>query len=287
MLGHKVFQILSRQFETYATFREANGPWRQFPMYQDNLAFTLRNVDALRFDSVVAALAKIKPDVVINCIGIIKQLDTAQNPILSLEVNALFPHKLALLCQAIGARLIQISTDCVFSGIKGNYTEQDNPDPVDLYGRTKLLGEITEFPALTLRTSIIGHDFVKNLGLIEWFWRQQGQKIKGFTQAIYSGFTTQAFVQIIENIILRQPDLHGLYHVASQPISKYELLMLVNQLARLNIEIEPDSTFHCDRSLNADLFWNIIGLKPVSWEQMLTDLVNEAPFYRQWRKQYA
>lgn len=283
MLGHKAFQILSRQFETYVTFREAVGAWRQFPMYQTKLDYTITGVDALQFDTVIAAFAQCQPDIVINCIGIIKQLDVAKNSILSLEVNALFPHRLALLCQTTGARLIQISTDCVFSGNKGNYIEQDNPDPVDLYGRSKLLGEVTEFPALTLRTSIIGRDYVKNLSLVEWFWANKGRKVKGYTNAIYSGLTTQALVEIIVNIIIDQPELHGLYHVASKPISKYELLKQIGDTAKLNIEVEPDDTFCCDRSLNADRFWQTIGISAPSWEHMISDLVNEASTYDQWR----
>jgi dTDP-4-dehydrorhamnose reductase len=285
MLGHKAFQILSRQFETYVTFQKARGAWQRFPMYQNAAAYTITDVDARQFDTVVAALAQVRPDVVINCIGIIKQLEAAKNPILSLEVNALFPHRLALLCGAAGSKLIQISTDCVFSGNKGGYTEQDNPDPVDLYGRSKLLGEVTRFPALTLRTSIIGRDFVKNIGLIEWLWGNRGQQIKGFTHAIYSGFSTQALVELMAKIIVNHPDLYGLYHVASNPISKYELLKRVNEAAKLNIKIDPDETFYCDRSLNANLFQTTTGLQPPSWKQMINNIVDEAALYEQWRIQ--
>ncbi|HRQ38295.1 MAG TPA: SDR family oxidoreductase [Chloroflexota bacterium] len=283
MLGHKAFQLLSMHLETYAAFAQTNGPWTRFPMYQD-LTRTVTGVDARQFDSVVEAFAHVRPHVVINCVGIIKQLETAKDPIASLEVNALFPHRLARLCQATRTRLIHISTDCVFSGQKGNYTEEDVPDPVDLYGRTKLLGEVNQPGCLTLRTSIIGRDFVKKVGLLEWFLSKRGQTINGFTHAIYSGLTTQALSIILYELIIHHPDLAGLYQVASQPISKYELLLKIRDALQLDIEVNPSSDFFCDRSLDATLFTQTTSIPIPSWDEMIDTLVADPTPYDTWSK---
>ena len=173
MLGHKAYQILSHRFDTYATFRNPDGAWTSFPIYQDR-SNAVSGVNAVDFGSVVRAVGRVKPDVVINCIGVIKQLKESNDPIISLKVNSLFPHRLADLCMAAGTRLFHISTDCVFSGRKGNYTEDDVLDAQDLYGRTKLLGEVDGPGCLTIRTSIVGRDFLRQGGLLEWFLSNRG-----------------------------------------------------------------------------------------------------------------
>ncbi len=271
MLGHKVFQVLSRHQETFATFRQADGPWTQFPMYQDK-SRTFSGVDTWQFDSVVQVLGQVRPSIVINCIGIIKQLKAAHDPVPSLEINALFPHRLARLCQVANARLIHISTDCVFSGQQGNYTEDDMPDPVDLYGRTKLLGELNRPDCLTIRTSVIGRDFVKKVSLLEWFLSQHGQTVNGFTRAIYSGLTTQALAGVIDTLITDHPNLEGLYQIASQPISKFDLLTKINDVLQLDIELTPSSDFFCDRSLDNGRFIEATNITIPTWDEMIADL---------------
>ncbi len=278
MLGHKAFQLLSPHFETYATFTQSYGPWTHFPMYQGTTQ-VITGVDVRQFDSVVEAFARVQPDVTINCIGIIKQLEAAKDPILSLEVNALFPHRLARLCQAANTRLIHFSTDCVFSGQKGDYTEEDAPDPVDLYGRTKLLGEVNQAGCLTLRTSIIGRDFAKKVGLLEWFLSHKGRSVNGFTRAIYSGLTTQALSLILYELITHHPDLEGLYHVASQPINKYELLRKIRDAWQLDIEVNPFADFFCDRSLDATRFAQATSLPVPTWDEMIAGLVADLTPY--------
>lgn len=286
MLGHKLFEVLQREFVVFATFRQQKGLWSQFPMYVNHPETLMGGVDARQFHEIISTFAKIRPHVVVNCIGIIKQLKEAHNPIISIETNALFPHQLADLCQATGARLIHLSTDCIFSGQHGNYQESDVSDVNDLYGVTKKLGEVDQEGCLTLRTSIIGRDYLKNVGLVEWFLGQRGRHITGFTKAIYSGFTTLALSRLIKDVIYDYPHLSGIYHVASAPISKYELLKKIEAAAGLNIEIEPTADFVCDRSLRADKFLTATSYTMPSWETMITDFVAEFEIYDQWRKKY-
>jgi dTDP-4-dehydrorhamnose reductase len=239
----------------------------------DGIATTLRekiitNVDADKPDSILKALAEIKPDVVINCVGIIKQLAAAKNPLTAITINSLFPHRLALACKVAGSRLIHISTDCVFSGMKGNYTEEDFSDAADLYGRTKFLGEVDYPHCVTLRTSIIGHELKGCYSLIDWFLAQAG-RVNGYTGAIYSGFTTVEMASIIADYVIPNPSLSGLHHVSSEPISKYELLCLVAEFYGKQVEITPFDDFHCDRSLDSRRFRAITGYIPPSWREMV------------------
>lgn len=288
MLGHKVFQVLDRRFECLATFQDAAGLWTRYPMYESvDRNRTLGGVDALKFDTVVRAFSRVRPDVVINCIGIVKQLKEAKDPVISIALNSLFPHQLADLCEAAGARLIHMSTDCVFSGRKGRYTEADMPDPEDLYGRTKLLGEVDRPGCLTIRTSILGRDFVKESALLEWFLGQRGKRVRGYTRAIYTGFPTQVLARIMGDLIADYPDLSGLYHVASSPISKYDLLVGIRDAMGLDIEIEPDQDFFCDRSLDASRFLAATGYSFPTWDDMIAELASDKTPYDEWRARYA
>ena len=273
MLGHTLFQyfLQNSAFTTYGTLRNNQPIPSKNALIESSI---YPNIDANSLDKIENLITTLKPDIVINCIGIIKQLPSAKDPIPSITINALFPHQLAKLCQKHNAKLIHISTDCVFSGLKGNYTEQDNPDPVDLYGRTKLLGEVTYNNCLTLRTSIIGRELNSQNSLLEWFLSQQGKTVKGYDRAIYTGLTTPVLAQIIEKIILEHPTLTGLWHVSSNPITKYQLLNIINQTFNLGITIEKDETFICDRSLNSELFRHYTGFVPPTWETMITQIAN-------------
>ena len=285
MLGHKLTQVFSQQFEVFATVRSSTEALAGHPVIsQKDL---LGNVSVENFDSVVRAIAISKPDYVINCIGIVKQQLAAKDPLPSISVNALFPHRLAQVCQAAGIRLIHISTDCVFSGRKGNYVETDVADAEDLYGRTKLLGEVSGEGCLTVRTSIIGRELESSHGLVEWFLSQEGQTIKGYKKAIFSGFTTNALAEIIAQIIAKHSDLQGVWHVAAEPINKYDLLSLVKQVYKLNIQIEPDETFLCDRSLNPDRFRQATGFVSPSWSDMINQIYQDSTPYSKLRGDYA
>ena len=275
MLGHRIFGVLKDKFDTYATCRTFKKEWQHI-LHANSL---INDVQAEVFHSVVKAFALSQPDVVINCIGIVKQLDAAKDPIPSIKINSLFPHELALLCQSRGARLIHFSTDCVFSGKKGNYREDDIHDAEDLYGRTKYLGEISGKGCLTIRSSIIGRELGKKHGLVEWFLSQRGKKINGYSKAIYSGFTTHAMARMVSELIENHPSLSGIWQVASDPISKYDLLCKMNAKMGLHIEIEKDEQFVCDRSLNGERFARETGIVAPSWEVMIDDLVGEAGVY--------
>lgn len=288
MLGHKVYQVLSQRFDTYATFKDARGLWTRYPVYANApQSHCFGGVDVMSFDSVIGVAGQVKPDVVINCIGIVKQLEEANDPILSLQLNSLFPHRLAGLCVATGARMFHMSTDCVFSGRKGQYTEDDIPDPEDLYGRTKLLGEVNRPSCLTIRTSIFGRDFLKPSALLEWFLSKRGSRVKGYKHAIYTGFPTQALASIMGDIIAGHPGLSGLYQIASRPISKYELLVKIRDAMKLDIEVEPYDDPPCDRSLSASRFVAATGYPIPGWDEMIAELAADPTPYDDWRQRYA
>ena len=284
MLGHMLFTQLSLQknLDVYATARTSSGLSLWF---SPDLVKKIRaDVDADNFDTVIRAFASIQPDIVINCIGLIKQLPIASDPFSAITINSLLPHRISMICRSAGARMIHISTDCVFDGKKGNYTETDTSTADDLYGRSKFLGEVAYPPhCVTLRTSIIGHELKGKLGLIEWFLAQKGE-VNGFTHAIYSGFPTVELAHIITDYILPNKDLSGVYHVSSDPISKYDLLSLVAKRYAKQIKIEPYDDFRQDRSLDSSLFRRLTGYMPPSWPE-LVDKMYQHYIYKSFYKQ--
>ena len=267
MLGNTLFRYFSQipGIQVFGTVRDDRAKSRFKATHHDAI---LSGVDANHFDTVTSAFAQIKPDYVVNAAGLIKQLQTSKDPLNALPMNALFPHRLAQLCAVAGARLIHISTDCVFTGATGNYTETDTPDACDLYGRSKLLGEVDYPHAITLRTSIIGHELESTNGLIEWFLSQKNTA-RGFTRAVFSGFPTVELARIIERHLIPRTDLRGLYHVASAPISKYDLLKITAATYNMDIEVIPDDTIVIDRSLNADRFGKATGYQPPPWPELV------------------
>jgi dTDP-4-dehydrorhamnose reductase len=280
MLGHKLWQAYRDRYETWVTLRGSQQDYARFQLFEP--ARAIGGVDAFNFDTLVAAFARAKPDVVVNCIGIIKQLPTASDPVISLTINALLPHRLAALSQACGARLIHISTDCVFSGRKGRYTEADVSDAEDLYGRTKFLGEVAAPGSLTLRTSIIGRELQTASGLVEWFLSQTGRRVRGFTRAIYSGFTTLELAHIISHVVDNAAGLSGLYQVSSEPINKYDLLLMLREAYHLPVEIDPDPDVTIDRSLDSRRFREATGYLPPAWAAMVQELGQDPTPYKEW-----
>lgn len=225
-------------------------------------------VDVEQFDSLAGALAQARPDVVINCIGVVKQLAQADDPLTALPVNSMLPHRLATLCRLGGARLVHISTDCVFSGSNGLYTESDFPDAYDLYGRSKLLGEVDYPHAITLRTSIIGHELEGSRSLLNWFLAQQGRTL-GFTRAVFSGLPTVELARIVAEFVLPRPQLHGLYHVSAAPINKFDLLTLVAKAYHKEITIDAQDAPVIDRSLDSTRFREATGYQPPDWSELI------------------
>ena len=267
MLGNAAIRVLSEKadWQVHGTVR-SEGSKRHF---QESIAKRLlAGVDVEQQDSLTQAFIRIRPDVVINCVGLVKQLAEADDPLQAVPINTLLPHRLARLCELAGARLVHMSTDCVFAGDKGGYLESSPSDAGDLYGRSKYLGEVDYPHAVTLRTSIIGHELQSAHGLIDWFLSQQG-KCKGYTRAIFSGVPTVVLAKIIRDVVIPRPDLHGVYHVAAKPISKFDLLNLVAKVYGKQIEIVPDDKLAIDRSLDAGRFREATGYVAPEWEEMI------------------
>ena len=276
MLGHRLWLNLSKSHETWVTVRGDGSQLPDIPEFPRR--YIRPHVDGLIFDQISRALASIQPDLVINCIGLIKQDPLVNDPLSSIKINALLPHNVSLVCRVAGIRMIHISTDCVFSGKKGMYVESDTSDAEDLYGRTKFLGEVAYPHTVTLRTSIIGRELKARLGLIEWFLAQR-DTIRGYKRAIYTGFTTDELSRIILNYVIPRTDLSGVYHVSSDPISKYDLLMLVKEALRRNVTILPDDGFISDRSLDSTQFRQLTGYKPPTWPEMINELRRNSLLY--------
>lgn len=268
MLGHTLFQILQESDvdTVWGTVRSSAG-LKDFPSRTH--ANIIQGIDVLDENALLTVFERIRPDVVINCIGVIKQLAGSKDPLIVLPINALFPHRLAKLCAVSQARLIHISTDCVFSGKKGFYSEQDSSDADDLYGKSKYMGELVDLPhAVTLRTSIIGHELHNNRSLVDWFLSQH-DSVKGYTKAIFSGFPSNELARVIRDYVIPNSDLFGLYHVATHPINKYDLLRLISAQYQKDIAILPDEGLNINRALNAERFNQMTGYHPPEWPLLI------------------
>lgn len=268
MLGSAVYRTFRHDpaYEVWGTMRSA-GALRHFSEQGNERLLT--GVDVLDQDALVSVLERVRPDVVINCVGLIKQLADAKDPLSALPINAMLPHRLVKLCGLAGARLVHVSTDCVFSGRKGMYTEADLSDAEDLYGKSKFIGELHEVPhAITLRTSIIGHELGTNFSLIDWFLSQSGP-VKGYAKAIFSGLPTVELARVMKDYVIPNPGLHGLYHVSVEPIDKLSLLRLVAEVYGHKIQIIPDEQVCIDRSLDSSRFCQAAGYLPPAWPELV------------------
>ena len=267
MLGNAVLRLFA-QSEGYSVVGSARsaGVLRLLP--PELCKHVIYGVDVENTDSLTRLFARARPDVVINCVGLVKQKVEAEDPLAAIPINALLPHRLARLCDVAGARLIHISTDCVFAGTRGMYSEQDLPDAQDLYGRSKYLGEVDYPHAVTLRTSIIGHELRSAHGLVGWFLAQQGP-VRGFTRAIFSGLPTVELARVMRDFVVPNTDLRGLYHVSAEPINKFELLRLVAKAYGKSIAITPDDKLVIDRSLDSSRFREITGYQPAAWPELV------------------
>ena len=272
MLGHQLLRYLAPRHEIRVTLRQDIETYGAYNLFNKNNAF--EKIDLQSLDRLNEIAIDFHPEVIINCIGVIKQRKTAKEKIPSIEINALLPHRLAVLSRSLQARLIHMSTDCVFNGKKGGYVDDDFSDAEDLYGKTKFLGEVEDSNCLTLRTSIIGRELSRKKSLLEWFLAQEGT-VNGYTRAIYSGFSTLEMSRIIETMIISHPHASGVYQVSSDPISKYDLLVLIKNELGLKTEIIPDSTFHCDRSLDSSRFRSKFSYNPPSWAKMVKEMVSD------------
>lgn len=268
MLGSAVFRTFNADstHETWGTIRSERGRAHFDVVVHDRL---LGNIDVLDHDTLCSVFARVRPEVVINCVGLIKQLADANNPLTALPINAILPHRLANLCDLASARLIHVSTDCVFSGRKGGYVESDGSDAEDLYGKSKYIGEIHDKAhVVTLRTSIIGHELGSNHALVDWFLSQEGV-VRGFSRAVFSGLPTVELARVMKDFVLPNPGVNGLYHVSAEPIAKLDLLRLVAAQYGKSIEIRPDDQLVIDRSLDGSRFRSITGYVAPAWPELI------------------
>ena len=270
MLGNAMFRAFFQEsiFQVFGTVR--SGSVRKH-FVQEARSKIISGVDVENQDTLARLFCEIRPQIVVNCIGLVKQLSNADDPLQALPINSMLPHRLARYSELIGARLVHISTDCVFSGSKGKYQESDTSDATDLYGKSKYLGEVDYPHTITLRTSIIGHELESNHGLVGWFLTQNDQ-VKGYTEAIFSGLPTVELSRVVRDIVVPHTDLSGLYHVASAPISKFDLLKLVSTVYGKSIEILPDDNVVIDRSLNADRFHEATGYIAPPWPKLVQQM---------------
>jgi dTDP-4-dehydrorhamnose reductase len=283
MLGHKMFQVLRQHF--HGTFCTLRGDVRRPPLNAVELLQgedVVPGVDVADFAALEAILSDFRPEYIVNCVGVIKQRREAVSPIPSITINSLLPHKLAQMSAPWGGRVIHFSTDCVFSGNRGGYTEADHSDARDLYGKTKFLGEVAADNALTLRTSIIGRELTEHRSLLEWFLGQNHKTIRGYQRVIYSGVTTNHLAGLVARIIQEHPGLNGLYQVASEPIAKYDLLCLLRDAYRLDVRIEPDDLEVSDRSMQCGRLREAIGYECPPWPALVRQLAEDDTPYDKW-----
>lgn len=282
MFGHKLVQELSRDFDVFSTIRGSFTSISEYEIFERTS--TIENISVQDLDSVLGAIERVKPDVVINAVGIVKQLPAASDVIQTLTVNSIFPHRLGQLGREFGFRTITISTDCVFSGKKGNYKEDEPADALDLYGQSKHFGELTEGNTLTLRTSIIGRELGPSHGLVDWFLSNREKTVNGYINAIYSGFPTIIFADIIKRLISEKPDLRGLFHVSSEPINKFDLLNLINARLGLGVNVIPYEDLRIDRSLDSSLFRQKADFAAQDWPEMIDKMCADPTPYDKWKK---
>lgn len=281
MLGHCLLRSLSKYgHEMTSTLRDT--PETVSVSIGTNVARLIGGISVDQPAVVEHILDSVKPDVVVNCVGVVKQLSAAENPLVSIAINAMFPHRLALSCAERDMRVIHFSTDCVFSGTAGPYSEASRPDPQDIYGLTKLLGEVNTPNALTIRTSVIGHELNKEgQGLVSWIIRSRGTRVSGFARALYTGVTTDFMAEAVHRLITDFPELCGVWHLSADAISKYDLVCLMNEIYGLGMTIDRDETFVCDRRLDSALFRRRTGIVPPLWRDMLVQMhANHLEFTR-------
>lgn len=270
MVGSAMVRVLSEKKESQVFGTLRNGAAKRFfsPAVASRL---ITGIDVDNHDAMVRVFAQVKPDVIVNCIGLIKQHKDASDPLLAITINALLPHRMAELCALTGARLVHVSTDCVFAGTKGGYVEDDTADATDIYGKSKFLGEVNSSHVITLRTSPIGHELESAYGMLEWFLSQE-LSCKGFSRAIYSGLPSVVFAQIVRDIVIPQTDLSGLYHIGADPICKYDLLRLIANAYGKSIDIARDDTVVINRSLDSTRFCKMTGYNVPDWPTLIQSM---------------
>jgi len=276
MIGHQVWQKCLENFapeQVGCTLHKGQEHYTQYAIFKKGQIFD--HLDLIDFAELQKVLKKFKPTYVINAVGVTRRKKEIQNINLAFEINSLFPHRLALWAAKNNARVIQFGTDCVFEGEKGNYSEDDIPTATDTYGKSKFLGEIYYPNSLTLRLSMIGRELEGKTELLEWFLSQKGKAVRGFTKAKYSGLTTNFVASEVVKIIKSKSDLHGLYQMSGEPISKYDLLKMINEIFNVKAAISPFDDYVSDKTLLSDKYSAKTGFKSPSWEKLLLEIYND------------
>jgi dTDP-4-dehydrorhamnose reductase len=283
MLGHKMFQVLREHFDgVVCSIRGSKADMQCSKLSLFSGRDVLTGVDATRVDELRDLVRRIRPHVVVNCVGLIKQRPEAVCPVPLILVNSLLPHHLEAMVREFGGRLIHFSTDCVFSGRRGSYSEDDPSDAEDLYGRSKFLGEVAGPKSVTLRTSIIGRELTCHRSLLDWFLSQSGKTVRGFQRVVYSGVTTNYLAEVVVELITKHSGLSGLYQVVSEPISKCALLTLIQEAYRVDVTIQPDDTEICDRSMLGAKFEQATQIRCPSWPELVRRLAADQTPYERW-----
>jgi len=279
LIGHKLFEKLSKRYETYGTLRLKVEVYdNDFFKDYDNF---IDQIDVHDFNNLIKNLNRINPDVILNCVGITKRKNEINLPLESIYVNSIFPHKLLNWAISNNKRLIHFSTDCVFNGKEGNYSELSLTNSEDNYGRTKALGEVNSKNGLTIRSSFIGRELLTNSELLEWFLSQKNESIKGFKNAMYSGVSTNFLAKTVGDIIEFFPELYGLRQLSiKNPISKYDLLMIAKDKFNKSVDIIADKKFKIDASLNGDLLRKEISYGNPNWNDMMEELCADNKYYK-------
>lgn len=277
LLGHALCRAAAGRIETFATVRGDAVPAAARPFFAG--VEIVPRVTVEDPASVTRAFDVAAPDAVVNAIGQVKPLGQAVDVEAFVRTNALFPHELARRCRARGARLVHVSTDCVFSGRRGGYAERDEPDAGDLYGLSKRLGEIVGPDVLTIRTSMIGRELAGSRGLVEWLLAQPDGPVPGYRRAVFSGLTTAVLAGWIVRVVREHAGLAGLRHVAAEPITKLDLLRRLSSAFGRSVRLEPVDEPVIDRSLDGRRFAAETGLVAPSWDEMIDVLRRDADLY--------
>lgn len=277
MLGHRLLLDLGKRYDVAGTVRRERN-WDAPIMDQLSAQRIIAGVDASDLSRIGSIIERYRPRFVVNCIGIVKQAEAAKDPITSITINSLLPHQLAKMTKSVGGTLIHFSTDCVFSGREGHYSQEHIPDPVDLYGRSKLLGEVSE-NGITVRSSLIGREIDSRNGLVEWFLSNRGKRVTGFRRVIFSGFTTHEMANVVGTLIDQSSITDGVWQVAADPISKLDLISKIDVEANTQVEIAPNDQVVCDRSLNGEMFSRATRYQAPSWDDMIKSMVKDFPMY--------
>lgn len=279
LIGHKLLQKLTERFgDVFGTLHGGRSRFEGNPLFAGPRI--IENVDVRAFRQLEGILKAVNPDVVLNCAGITKRRPEVNVPLEAISVNALFPHQLARWAGENGKRVIHFSTDCVFDGAEGPYSEASETTGNDAYGRTKALGEIRYDHTLTIRSSFIGRELAVHSELLDWFLRQRGPSINGFTDAWYSGISTIEMARIVGDIIEYHPEINGLHQLSMpEPISKYDLLRLAREAFSKTIEIIPDSSFSIRPTLDGALLRSKMDIVLPGWPDMMAALAADSARY--------